>query len=66
MSRYEAEITVPISAEASFDLWTDAGRYPQWQVAVLRAFDASGPIDQTGTTLKLDYGPGMRRNVTVT
>lgn len=66
MSRYETEITVPISAEASFDLWTDAGRYPQWQVAVLRAFDASGPIDQTGTTLKLDYGPGMRRNVTVT
>lgn len=66
LSRYEAEVTIQMSAEAAFDLWTDAGRYPQWQIAVLRAFEATAPVDKAGTTLKVDYGSRMTRNVAVT
>lgn len=65
MGRYRAEVEVPVAVDRAFALWTDAGRYPQWQVGVLRAFDATGPLDEAGTVLRLDYGPGMRRTVTV-
>lgn len=65
LARYEAEVNVPIGQEAAFDLWLDAGRYPQWQGGVIRAVEASGPLDQPGTTFRLDHGPGMKRTVTV-
>lgn len=65
MGRYRAEVEVPVTVDRAFALWTDAGRYPQWQAGVLRAFDATGPIDEAGTVLRLDYGPGMKRTVTV-
>lgn len=65
MGRYRAKVEVPVGVERAFALWTDAGRYPQWQAGVLRAFDASGPVDEAGTVFRLDYGPGMKRTVTV-
>ncbi|MDQ3691116.1 MAG: SRPBCC family protein [Chloroflexota bacterium] len=65
MGRYELSVDVPLPAIDAFRLWTDAGRYPQWQVGVIRVFDMSGPADREGTTLRLDFGPGMKRTTRV-
>lgn len=65
MGRYEAAVDVPIPVDDAFRLWTDPGRYPQWQVGVLRVFDVTGPADQVGTKLRLDFGPAMKRTTRV-
>lgn len=65
MARYELSVDVPLPASAAFRLWTDAGRSPQWQVGVIRVFDVSGSADLAGTTLRLDFGPGMKRTTRV-
>jgi uncharacterized protein YndB with AHSA1/START domain len=65
MGRYELSVDVPLPPDEVFRIWTDAGRYPQWQVGVIRVFEASGPADREGTTLRLDFGPGMRRTTRV-
>lgn len=61
MGRYEAEVEVALPPDDAFRLWTDVGRYPQWQVGVVRVFDVTGPTDRVGTSLRLDFGPGMKR-----
>lgn len=65
MGRYELSIEVPLPTDEAFRLWTDAGRFPQWQVGLVRVGGASGPADREGTTLRLDYGPGMKRTTRV-
>lgn len=65
MSRYQAAIDVPLGIERAFDLWTDAGRFPQWQTGVLRVFEPSGPPRLSGTTMRLEMGPRMTRAATI-
>jgi uncharacterized protein YndB with AHSA1/START domain len=65
MGRYEISVDVPLAPDEVFRLWTDAGRWPQWQVGLLRIAEASGPATQVGTAFILDFGPGMKRNTRV-
>jgi uncharacterized protein YndB with AHSA1/START domain len=63
---FTASAKVPIPPEDAWALWTDAGRYPQWQGGVRAVRDVTGPIDRAGATYVLNHGPGMKRHVTVT
>ena len=65
MSRYTAAIDVPLPIVRAFALWTDAGRFPQWQTGVLRAFEPTGTPRAIGSTVRLEMGPRMTRTATV-
>ena len=62
---YEAETTVPLSANETFNLFVDAIRYPEWQRALKRVVDLSGSTADPGTTYVLDHGLGGKVRVTV-
>ncbi len=65
MGRYELDVTVPLTPEDAFRLWTDPGRYPQWQVGIMRTAEATGPADVVGTVLHLEVGSGIKRTTRV-
>lgn len=65
MGRYELSVDVALPPDDAYQLWTDAGRWPQWQMGLLRVAEASGPATEVGTVLRLDFGPGMKRTTRV-
>ena len=65
MGRYELSVDVALPPDDAYRLWTDAGRWPQWQMGLLRVAEASGPATEVGTVLRLDFGPGMKRTTRV-
>ena len=60
-----ASVEIPIAADRAWDLWADASRWPQWQAALIRVHDVSGPASEMGSTCTLDHGPRLKRHVRV-
>jgi uncharacterized protein YndB with AHSA1/START domain len=51
--------------ERVFDLWIDLERMPEWVGGVTRVTDVSGPVDRTGTTYVVWFGPVKSPTVVV-
>jgi uncharacterized protein YndB with AHSA1/START domain len=65
MSPYTAVVEVPAPLERTFAVFTNATRFSQWQALALWAFEQSGPLDQPGSSVRIDHGPGMKRTMTI-
>jgi uncharacterized protein YndB with AHSA1/START domain len=65
VATYQAEVVVPLPPDRVFDLLTDVTRWPQWEEGLLRVFEPTGHPAVPGATLRLDYGPGLKRTSTV-
>jgi uncharacterized protein YndB with AHSA1/START domain len=51
--------------ERVFDLYTDPGRFPQWQRGLERVTRVTGPLDQPGSRYTLRAGPKMEMQAEV-
>jgi hypothetical protein len=65
MSPYTAVVDVPAPLERTFAVFTNATRFSQWQALAVRAFEQSGPLDQPGSSVRIDHGPAMKRTMTI-
>ena len=65
MGLYRAEAFLPLEPSDVFDLWMDPVRAPQWQEMLERVYDATGDVDVPGVTFRQDFGPRLKRTVTV-
>ncbi|MEX1171665.1 MAG: SRPBCC family protein [Chloroflexota bacterium] len=65
MSPYTAVVDVPAPLERTFAVFTNATRFSQWQALAVWAFEQSGPLDQPGSSVRIDHGPGMKRTMTI-
>jgi uncharacterized protein YndB with AHSA1/START domain len=57
MAHYVFTIRVAAPPEHVFDLWTNLERMGEWVGGVTGVTDVSGPVDQTGTTYVVRFGP---------
>jgi uncharacterized protein YndB with AHSA1/START domain len=57
MAHYTLSIHVDAPPERVFDLWTNLERMGEWVGGVTGVEDVSGPVDQTGTTYVVRFGP---------
>jgi uncharacterized protein YndB with AHSA1/START domain len=64
MGVYRFETRTKASPERAFDLWTNLERMKEWVGGVTKVTDATGPVDQVGTTYTVWFG-GMRSRTTV-
>lgn len=58
-------VHILLPPEAAWDLWVDAARFTQWQTALVRVSELTGPVSEVGTTYLLDHGPKAKRQVRV-
>ena len=65
MGEYSAEAIVDAPIDRTFEVFTDAGRFPQWQAAALGTFEQTGPLTKPGSTVRIDHGPAMKRTMTI-
>lgn len=65
MALYAAVVDVPAPVERTFAVFTNATRFSQWQALAVSAFEQSGPLDQPGSSVRIDHGPAMKRTMTI-
>lgn len=65
MSPYTAVVDVLAPLERAFAVFANATRFSQWQALAMCAFEQSGPLDQPGSSVRIDHGPGMKRTMTI-
>ena len=51
--------------ERTFEVFTDATRFSQWQAAALGAFEQTGSLASPRSTVRIDHGPAMKRTMTI-